>query len=381
MQIKSFSLNDNLSDFLNVPRRIYRDVAHYPVRLDFEMREHLSKKNPYFDHANICFFVAYDDQANPCGRISAQINDLSKDGEGHFGYVDADSPQTLAALIGRAEEWLLEQGARSAVGPFSLSINDESGLLTEGFDLAPRILMNYARDWYADVIEDKGYQGVQNLLAYDMDVTLPLPGSARYMAKQADQMDNLIERQINMKDFTADIELVVDIFNDAWSDNWGFIPMTEQEVKVMAHNLKPVIDPRLARLVYVDDEAAGMIVALPDVNEAIHDLNGKLLPLGFAKLLWRLKVKGLSTGRILLMGVRQKYHGSPLASAISAHLIQSLHTQCGHAGIKTLELSWILEDNKPTRRLAEMCGGKVTRSYRMYSKELTQTSDLLSGAA
>lgn len=370
MRVKSFSLKDNLQDFLDVPRYVYSDVDHYPVRLDFEMREHLSAKNPYFDHAEIVFFVAYNDQGKPCGRISAQVNALSPKGEGHFGYVDADRRETLKLLLQEAEQWLKDRHVTTIIGPFSLSINDESGLLTEGFELPPRILMNYARDWYADVIADEDYQGVQNLLAYDMDVTLPLPGSAQYMARQAEQMSNLRERPISMKNFNADIELIVDIFNDAWSENWGFIPMTEDEVKAMAANLKPVIDQRLARLVYVDDEAAGMIVALPDLNEAIQDLNGKLLPFGFAKFLWRLKVKGVETGRILLMGVRKKYHGSPLSSAISAYLIKSLHEQCGIAGIKTLELSWILEDNKPTRRLAEMCGGQVTRSYAMYRKDV-----------
>ncbi len=361
----------NLTDFLDVPRILYKGNQANRVRLDFEMKEHISTKNPYFDHAQTKFFVAYDEKSDkPIGRISAQINDLSPKGEGHFGYIEAASKEVLGELLATAEQWLESKGVTHVTGPYSLSINDESGLLVEGFNLPPRIMMNYAQEWYAGEIEKSGYKVVKKLLAYDMDITKPLPGAATYMARQAADLEGMSERPVDMKNFNSDIKLIVDIFNDAWSDNWGFLPMTDDEVQAMAHNLKPVIKPELARIAFVDDEAAAMIVALPDINEAVHDLNGKLLPFGFAKFIWRLKVQGLPTARVLLMGVRQKYQQSVYASALSAYLIKSLHEQGGNAGVETMELSWILEDNKPVRRLIEMCGGYVTRQYHMYGKEL-----------
>lgn len=370
MHVQSFTIQDKLKDFIAVPHLIYRNSPYYVPRPDFEVKAHLSHKNPYFDHAQVRFFVAYDDDQRPVGRLSAQVNSLSEQGEGHFGYVDALSDDILSALFDEAEKWLKSQGVTTVIGPYSLSINDESGLLIDGFDQRPRIMMNYSQPWYSKSLQDLGYAPVKKLLAYDMDLQHPLPKAALYMAKQAETIPNMTERPVDMKAFDRDIQTIVEIFNDAWSENWGFTPMTDDEIKLLAKSLKPVIQPSVARLIFVDDQPAGMIVALPDVNEALKDLNGSLFPFGVFKLLWRLKVRGIPAGRILLMGIKKKYHDGILSSALSAHLIKTLYEECKKLDMKTLELSWILEDNKPTRRLAEMCGGEVTRTYQMYSKQL-----------
>lgn len=365
----------SMQDFLDTPAQLYANDPHFIRQLDFERKEHLSPKNPFFAHTKHQLFIAKDPQTNQAiGRISAQIDTLAqKDGapiHGHIGFLEANNEETLSNLSKQAENYLSENGVKIISGPYSLSINDEAGLLIEGFDTPPRILMNHAQPWYGSALEKHGYSKAKDLLAYNLNVMDDLPTRAERLAEQAETIEGLTERPINMKNFEEDLKLIVKIFNDAWSENWGFIPMTDDEVRYMAENMKLIIKPDMARIIEINGTPAAMIVALPDMNEALSGLNGKLLPFGWAKLLWRLKIKGLRSARVLLMGTGKEWRNDLRGAALAALLVSRLHKALKSHKYTDLEMSWILEDNTAMCKLIEMVGGKVYKRYRIYSKEL-----------
>ncbi len=362
-----------LRAFVRVARRLRGAEPCWVAPLEVERRLHLGPGNPYFRHAEAGFFVAWRDGA-PVGRISAQLDSLAQptDGPrvGHFGFLEAADQAVMAALFEAAEAWLRARGAGRVVGPLSLSINDEAGLLVEGFDTPPRMLMNHAPPWYGPAVEACGYAKAKNLIAYRFDMAEPLPTAAVRMAEQAAATEGVAERPLDTRRFHAEIRTIVEIFNDAWADNWGFVPMTDAEVRYMANNMKLLIRPELVRIVERHGEPVAMIVALPDLHEALAGLDGRLLPFGWARLLWRLKVRGVPGARVLLMGVRQAHRGGFLGGALAALLVSRMHAAAAAAGYREVELSWVLEDNRPTRRLIESVGGVRDKTYRVYAKEL-----------
>lgn len=363
------------ADFLRAPHRIRRGDPNWVPPLTLERRLHFSGRNPYFRHARARYFVAYRDGA-PVGRISAQIDRLAQpDPEadpslGHFGCLEAADTAAVDALLAAAEAWLADHGIGEVQGPFSLNINDEAGLLVDGFDRPPRMLMNHAPPWYGPAIADHGYAPAKDLLAYRFDAATPLPQTAVRMAEHAASAPGIRERPMNPARFRQDLHTVVDIFNDAWAQNWGFVPMTEAEAGAMADNMKPLVRPELIRFVERDGEPVAMIVALPDLYEAIADLGGRLLPFNWARLAYRLKANRLSGARVLLMGVRPAHRSGFLGSAIAALLVQRTHAAARAAGFREVELSWVLDDNHPTRRLVESIGGAAYKRYRVYRKVL-----------
>lgn len=364
---------NSLPDFIRVPHRVYKDDPNWIAPLDLERREHFSpKSNPYFEHAQVRFFVAYDAANKPVGRISAQIDNLEETGAtiGHFGCLEATNIEVMGKLLKAAEDWLRGKDIKEVTGPYSLSINDEVGLLVSGYHSPPKLMMNYAPAWYADALEELGYSKAKDLYAYEFDMATPLPENSERMAKTALKRSNVTERPIRMKNLKAELGIIMDIFNDAWSDNWGFTPMTQAEIKYMARNLRPVIDPHMARIISVDGEPAGMIVGLPDVNEAMAGLKGKLFPLGWLKLLYRLKFKGLKGCRVVLMGIRQKYQGSRLGGTLAMALIARLREIGQSRGYRHVEMSWILEENTPISKIIESLGGKHYKTYRIYKKQI-----------
>ena len=362
------------ADFLRVPHRVHRGDPNWVPPLTLERKLHYSPRNPYFQHAQARYFVAYRGR-EPVGRISAQIDRLAQPGDepklGHFGCLEAADSDTMGDLLHAAEGWLADRGIAEVQGPFSLSINDEVGLLVDGFDRPPRMLMNYAPPWYGEALESQGYAKAKDLLAYRVDSSVPLPGSARRLAEHAADTEGIVERPMDPSRFRAELRTVVDIFNDAWADNWGFVPMTAAEAGQLADNLKPLMRPELIRFVERDGEPVAMVVGLPDLHEAIADLNGRLLPFGWARLAYRLKANKVRGGRILLMGVRKAHRIGFLGSAIAALLVTRLHGAAHGYGLSELELSWVLEDNTPTNRLIESLGGELDKRYRVYRKVLT----------
>ena len=358
--------------FIRLPWSIYSDDPAWVPPLLLERKEHLSPHNPYFEHAQYQSWIAYRD-GTPVGRISAQIDQLHLDRyqekEGFFGMIEAeDNAETFAALIQTAEYWLRDHGMRRALGPYNLSINQESGLLVDGFDTPPCLMMGHARPYYRTRIEENGYQKAKDLLAYIIDADFDHSTALQAIVKRAKK--RVTVRSLRKSNYYEDMKIIEDIFNDAWSENWGFIPYTEAEFKQLAKDFKLILDLELIKIAEVDGAPAAFMVVAPNINEAIRDLNGRLLPFGWVKLLWRLKVRYPQTARIPFMGVRKQYHGSLLGAALAFMVIIAGQPYAINRGIKKVELSWILEDNQGMRDIIESIGGTIYKTYRIYSKDL-----------
>ena len=361
-----------LRDFLQLPAAMYAEDPHWIAPLGFEQRQRYSKKNPFFQHAKWCAWVAYRDR-KAVGRISAQIDQLHLerycDNTGHFGSLEAENdPELFAALFEAAQQWLRSESMQRVTGPFNLSINEECGLLVEGFDTPPCIMMGHARPFYAQQIEALGFDKAKDVLAYRIAPDFEAPQVMRTLAERAGARVQV--RPLHRKALGEELQLLRDIFNDAWSENWGFVPFTEAEFNEVGKAMTLLLDDDFVQIAEVDGEAAAMIIALPNVNEAIRDLHGRLLPFGWAKLLWRLKVSFPRSARIPLMGVRKKYQHSRLGPTLAFMVIDALRRPVIRRGINEVEMSWILEDNSAMRNIIESLGGMAYKRYRLYEKPL-----------
>ena len=361
--------------FLRVPHLVFADDRNWVAPLDLERREHFDpKKNPYFQHAEVQLFIAYDND-RPVGRISAQVDRLRlehhPDASGQFGFLDAvDDQKVFAALLQSAEAWLVAKGMKSIHGPFNFSINDEMGLLIQGFDTPPSMMMGHALPYYARHLEVQGYAKAKDVFAYDYDGLKPLPRAMQAMVDKIRASGDLVIRPLSKKNLDRDLAIIIDVFNDAWSANWGFVPMTREEITALGKNLRMLVGEQYISIASYKGEPAAMAVSLPNLNDWIRDLDGKLLPLGWAKLIWRMMVKPPSSVRMPLMGVRRNYHGTAIGSALALAVIDAVRSYHLCRGTKRAELSWILEDNMPMRRMIEALGGVPYKTYRIYEKAL-----------
>jgi hypothetical protein len=375
IQVTPVSGKSDLAEFIRLPKRLYRGMPGYTPPLDMERSEALTPKtNPFFDHAEVQLFLARRD-GKVVGRISAQIDALHQakyaDKTGHFGFVDAeDDPAIFAALIETAEKWLRERRMVRAVGPLSFTTNEELGVLVEGFDSRPMLMMPFHPVYNAPHIEQAGYAKVKDILAYNLEKGDYRPLGSKRMLDRAVQETGVVVRTLDNKRFNAEVATVIDIFNDAWADNWGMVPFTEKEMAAAAKGLKLLIDPEMVVIAEQGGEAAGMMICLPNLLEAARDLDGKIFPFGIVKLLYRLKMNSVRSGRIPLMGIRRKHHGTVLGATLLPLMFEKLRTRFLKRGMESLEMSWILEDNMPMRRVLEGLGGKVYKKHRIYEKSL-----------
>jgi GNAT superfamily N-acetyltransferase len=376
VQVAEVKSKADLEIFINVPWRIYEGDPYWVPPLRFERRDMLDReKNPFFQHAEAAYFVARMD-GKPVGRISAQVDRLAQqyqgEGTGHFGFLEAvDDPLVFDALFEAAENWLRERGMTRVIGPFSPSINEESGLLVEGFDEPPRVLMGHARPFYGEHVEELGYAKVQDLWAYDLNITHEFPSNVQRILDKARKQEKLKLRRISKKSFDKDLDIFIDIFNDAWRDNWGFIPMTEAEIAKMGKDMKPFIKEQGCMIAEWDGVPAAFMLTIPDINQAARDLNGNMLPFGWAKLAWRLMVKSPTRCRVPLMGVRQQFQGTLAGASMALLMIEEIRAATvKEVGYRRAELSWILESNVPMQRILEMILCRHYKTYRMYEKAL-----------
>lgn len=361
-----------LDRFILLPSRLYAGDPAYVAPLVLERREALSPaKNPYFQHAETQFWLARRN-GRDVGRISAQIDRLVQDPEvGHFGMIAAeDDAEVFAALFGAAESWLRARGKRRIMGPFNLSINEETGLLIDGFDTPPVMLMGHDPRYAGPRVEALGYAKAKDLIAYMYDMNCELPAAVRRKIDSR-KATALTVRRLDKRRYREEFDTVTSIFNDAWSQNWGFIAFTEAEIAHMAKSLKMLIDPNWVAIVEMNGEAIGFGIALPNLNELTADFGGRLLPFNWLKLLYRLW-RGTRTARVPLMGIRRRFSGS-LAGGLAPYLIiDALRKGMMAKGVKQVELSWILEDNRPMRHVIEAQGGNAYKTYRVYEKILAQ---------
>ncbi len=361
--------------FVRVPWNIYGNDSNWVPPLLIEREGHIDpKQNPYFDHAEVQLWIAYKDEL-PVGRISAQIDQESlerhKDDAGHFGFLEGqEDPEIFQALLDTAEAWLRERGMKKIVGPLSFSINDEVGLLVDGFDRPPSLMMGHAFPYYGRYLEDMGYQKAVDTIAYDFDVNKDgLNDKSRAIVNRLASNPKVTVRSLNKKDFDNELRRVIDIFNDAWWDNWGFVPINEAEIKKLASDFKLILEPEHVSIIEVDGEPAAFGLTIPNLNEAIRDLNGRLLPFGWAKLGYRIITKSIRSARLPFMGVRRKYQKSWMGAAMCLIIIDMVHSR--NVGKKDqAELSWVLEENYGVRKIIESTGCKPYKTYRVYQKSL-----------
>jgi hypothetical protein len=364
-----------LRHFLDVVDTIYAGDPNYVRPLDMEIGDKLNKKkNPFFEHAEGTAWVAYRDD-RPVGRITAQIDHehikRHADGAGFFGYLDTvDDPAVARALLDEAAKWLAARGMKSIRGPFSLSINEELGCLVDGFDRPPMIMMPHHLPYQSRLIEGAGFQKLKDFYAWTYEVGR-VPARAQKAHDEIAALPEVTARLANPKEMLSELRIITDIFNDAWSDNWGFVPLTDAELKKSAEDMKLILMPEITRIVSIDGEPAAIAVAMPNLNELIKGLHGKLVPFGLPKLLWRLKVRGPKSGRLILLGIRKKWRNVRKYAGLSAFLYVEMN-QAGHLlGIKEGELSWTVEDNAPINIGIKLMGGRIYKTYRVYERSLS----------
>jgi hypothetical protein len=359
-----------LDRFIELPTRLLAGDPNFVAPLLLERREALSpRKNPFFEHAQSQFWLARRDGVD-VGRISAQVDRLVSDpAVGHFGMIAAvDDDEVFAALFAAAEAWLRERGRTRVLGPFNLSINEETGLLVDGFDTPPMMMMGHDPRHAGPRIASLGYAKAKDVIAYLYDIEHDLPPAVRRMLDKP-RPPSVTVRRLDPGRYVDEFRTVTSIFNDAWSGNWGFIPFTEAEIAHMAKSLKPIIEPSWVSIVEVDGQAIGFGIALPNLNELIAGFGGRLLPFNWARLLWRLK-RGARTARVPLMGIRRSFSHGLIGALAPFLVIDGMRQGLLAKGVRQVELSWILEDNRPMRRIIESLGARPYKTYRVYAKTL-----------
>lgn len=363
--------------FLTLPYEIYSADNNWRAPLRFERAEQLSvKKNPGAPKDKV-LFLAHKDGAF-IGRIAAFINinhdRQYSDNTGFFGYFDCiDDAAVGRALLKVAEQWLREKDRSRMVGPSQWSVNEECGLLVDGFETPPVMMMPYGQPYYQNMIEEFGLEKATDMYAFQAELSAGYPRSKflQSLLKYAERNDSISWRPLDMSRFRDEVDLVMDIFNDAWSENWGFIPFSDEQISHMAKEIKPIIFKEGLWIGYIDNEPAAYIWMVPDLNELTHGLNGKLLPFGWAKLVWRLKAKGAKQARIPLMGLRKKHQNTRKGLALVAQLCETVFAAGRDKGFTHCELSWILEDNEGMIGICEQASAKRYKTYRMYEKAIS----------
>ena len=366
--------------FVDTGRRFASREPHAVPQLRGEQLELVDPaKNPFFGHAAHQLFVARRGDA-VVGRISAHIDRLALElprqqgfgpGAGMFGYFDAADEAVAHALLRAAQDWLRGQGMDRAIGPISMSIWEEPGLLVSGQDHAPMIMMGHHPEIYQHWIESAGYARAKTLLTYDLDVTVGFPPLIRRIVQSGQRNERISLRPVDLSRWDEEVETILAILNDAWSNNWGFIPFTNAEIAYAGKKLKPIIHPQINLIAEVDGKPVAFMLTLPDINDVLRKVNGRLWPLGWLRLLrWMRKPSGAGM-RVPLMGVRRELHNSRLASQLAFMMISQIReVAIAEYQTKRAEIGWILDDNQGMKAIADAIGSTVNREYAIYERSL-----------
>ncbi len=378
LEVREVRTRRDLRRFLDVPYLVYRGDPHWIAPLRQEVKKLLSRtKNPFFEHAEACYWIAERD-GRPVGRISAQVNRLHlethRDATGNFGFLEAiDDAAVFEALLATAADWLRARGMKCMLGPYSPSINDEIGVMVAGFGRPSVIGMAYSPRYYAARLEAAGFAKAKDVHALLFDMAGDDIREVDRLKRVTDRVNasgQFTIRPIDMRRFETEMRNAIDVYNDAWSENWGFVPVTEAEVKHLIASVRPIVDPKYVLLGEVDGELEAIFMTLLNLNEAIADLGGRLAPFGWAKLLWRLKRRPFKSGRVMLAGVRRRHRNSLLSPALLSQMLARTIETGRVSGVDWLELSWILEDNARSMALCRRAGGRIYKTYRIYEKPL-----------
>jgi GNAT superfamily N-acetyltransferase len=362
--------------FIRLPWRLYRNEPMWIPPLISERKKHLDRdKNPFFEHAEAEYFLAWRD-STPVGRITAHVdqrfNEFQDNDWGLFGFFEAeDDPEIAKALLDTAAGWLRERGRDRMVGPMDFSTNHECGLLVEGHrGRMPQILENWHHPYYQGLLEGQGLTKAEDAFKWELYLGEALERSLPIMFELAEKLEPehaIRIRHMSKRNFEAEVRAFMDIYNAAWERNWGFVPLTDNELKAYARDLKPILDENWAMLAEKDGEVVGAGLTLPDYNQVLKHLNGRLLPLGWAKAIWyRRKISDV---RVFALGVKREYQHTGVAAGLYVEHYRMAAETPQSGG----ETGWILESNKPMNSAMEMMGGRRCKRYRFYEKALAGT--------
>jgi len=356
--------------FLEFPYTHYEDDEHWIPPLRMEQKKLIDKeKNAFYNNGNIAMFLA-EQNGKVCGRIAAiedhRFNDFHDSNIGFFGFFECIDDESVAKLLFKvATDWLAEKGYTDVLGPSNPSMMDEIGILIDGFQFDPSIMMPYHKPYYDKLIKSAGMEKEMDMFAFRVTqetVSFDRMYRAEEIVKR--RYPRLRIREVDMKNIEQEVETVREIFNQAWKDNWGFIPLTKEELASTANDFKMILDPKVAHIAEIAGEPIAFSIALPDLNQALKKIDGKLFPFGIFKLLWH--KRNINRIRTALMGVMPQYQGK----GIDALLHKEAILNGREVGYKSSELSWVLETNTNMIRVAERLGAKIEKTYRMYRKEL-----------
>ena len=374
VKVRRVETRRDRSEFIDLPFTLYADSPYWVPPLRMDVSKTLNpKKNPFFEHGRIQPFLAVNDAGDTVGRIAAIVNgmhlDKYDDGAGFFGFFECIEEEHIAhALLDAAAEWLRLLGLKTMRGPASPSMNDTAGLLVDGFDREPSILMPYNPAFYQDFLESWGMESVMTMWAYYLHkkyvkIDKLRRGSSIVMRRNP----SLTIRSLDMDRFDADARAIRDIYNEAWSDNWGHVPMTEEEFEHLASDMKQIIDPKLVFILEDDGQPVAFSIAIPNLNLALrHIPSGRLLPLGLPKILAYQSFGGIYEVRMPLMGVRKEYHGRGLHAPLVLATIET----GPKIGYDACEMSWVLDTNKVLKNALEDMGGVIDKEYALYERPL-----------
>lgn len=372
--IQQHAPGTDLDAFVKLPFQLFANDPVWVAPLLKEVHDRLNpRKNPFFEHGEAMFFTAWKDNII-VGRCSAQVDRehlrVHNDRVGFFGLLDTIDDQSVCdALLAAAQNWLIGQGMKAMRGPISLTMNDEVGTLTSGFEQPHMFMMPHATPYQGRLIEAAGLASVKTLYAWHLPVSEP-PARAIRAWNQINAMPQVRFRSVNTRKLASELVIVNDILADAWADNWGFVPMTQAEMQKAVFDLKLVIDSEIAFFAEIDGRPMAMCVCLPNLNEAIADFNGRLTPVNIVKLLWRLKFNRPKSARVVVLGIRKELRSSRRYAALSAAIYVEASKRAHSRGYEWSEMGWTLDDNKPVNAGIRRMNGTIYKQYQIYEKPI-----------
>jgi hypothetical protein len=379
IEIREHFPGEDVEDFIRAGHEIFRHDPSWVAPLDFEFRERLSpRKNPLFSRADVALFTAWRN-GRLVGRCSATVDReylrVTQSETGFFGFLDTiHDVEVTRALLDVAARWLRARGMKCMFGPVSLYFNDEVGCLIEGFEHPPSLMMAHSRRYQSTLIEACGCEKEKDLLCWRYDGTLPFPARALKAWEQVKQLPEVTLRSVDLSRLESEMESIMTIFNDAWEGKWGMVPALPDEAKKVVKDMKLIIDPDIAFIAEVKGEAVGMCITLPNLNEALQGLDGKLfnfgLPIAASRLIWRLKVKRPKSTRLIMLGIRKDLRNVKRYGGLSTAMYVEVAKRGVAKGYEWGELSWVREDDTPINLGIRAMGAKVYKKYRVYRKSL-----------
>lgn len=382
--ITPFSLDGSAKkqkkQFIELAYELNGNDRHWVAPLRMDIAELLNpNKNPFFKHADVQLFLAKRGE-KVVGRISAHIDHLAiaqpadqgmGPGTGNWGMLEAVDQDTANALIAAAENWLRGKNMHRVIAPLSLSIWDEPGILTQGQDHSPTIMMGHHPIEYSQWILANDYRSVKELVTYDLDITTGFPSIVERIVTSGERSDKINVRKVDKKNFDTEAAIILGILNDAWSHNWGFVPLSDDEIAYVGKKLKPIVFEDLIMITEYEGKPIAFMMVLPNINEVTKGLNGSLFPFGWLKLLNWIRKPNFHTVRVPLMGVLREYQSSRLASQAAFMMIEYIRrVAIPKFGASRGEIGWILDDNQGMNAIATAIEAKINRVYTLYEKNL-----------